>query len=85
MGKRELVALLNLSSCVSRDVRAALPRGAMACLRFVIVLFYDHTYLLFLITYFVNMCNIYQVKSCSKFVKWPMQLFPKESGGRNYK
>ena len=28
MGKRELVALLNLSSLVSRDGWAALPRGA---------------------------------------------------------
>ena len=29
MGKRELVALLGLSSLVSRDVRAALPCGAL--------------------------------------------------------
>ena len=48
MGKRELVALLNLSSwclvMVERLFRA-LPRG---CLRFVIVVFPDHTHLLFL-------------------------------------
>ena len=47
MGKRELVALLNLSSwCLVMVVRFFLvvPRG---CLRFVIVVFPDHTHLLF--------------------------------------
>ena len=48
MGKRELVALLNLSSwCLVMVERLFLevPRG---CLRFVIVVFPDHTHLLFL-------------------------------------
>ena len=48
MGKRELVALLNLSSwCLVMVERLflAVPRG---CLRFVIVVFPDHNYLLFL-------------------------------------
>ena len=48
MGKRELVALLDLSSwCLMMVERLFLmvPRG---CLRFVIVVFPDHTYLLFL-------------------------------------
>ena len=48
MGKRELVTLLNLSSwCLMMVERLflAVPRG---CLRFVIVLFPDHTHLLFL-------------------------------------
>ena len=48
MGKRELVALLNLSSwCLVMVERLFLtvPRG---CLRFVIVVFPDHTDLLFL-------------------------------------
>ena len=47
MGKRELVALLNLSSwCLMMVERLflAVPRG---CLRFVIVVFPDHTHLLF--------------------------------------
>ena len=47
MGKRELVALLNLSSwCFAMVERLflAVPRG---CLQFVIVVFTDHTYLLF--------------------------------------
>ena len=49
MGKRELVALLNLSSwCLVLVERLflAVPRG---CLRFVIVVFPDHTHLLFLL------------------------------------
>ena len=48
MGKRELVALLNLSYwCLVMVERLflAVPRG---CLQFVIVVFPDHTHLLFL-------------------------------------
>ena len=48
MGKRELIALLNLSSwCLVMVERLflAVPRG---CLQFVIVVFPDHTDLLFL-------------------------------------
>ena len=48
MGKRELVALLNLSSwCLVMVERLflAVPQG---CLRFVIVVFPEHTHLLFL-------------------------------------
>ena len=47
MGKRELVALLNLSSSCPVMVERlflAVPQG---CLRFVIVVFSDHTHLLF--------------------------------------
>ena len=50
IGKRELVVLLNLSSwCLVMVERLflAVPRG---CLRFVIVVFPDHTHLLFLLT-----------------------------------
>ena len=48
MGKRELIALLNLSSwCLVMVERLllAVPRG---CLQFVNVVFPDHTHLLFL-------------------------------------
>ena len=48
MGKRELIDLLNLSSwCLVMVERIflAVPRG---CLQFVIVVFPDHTHLLFL-------------------------------------
>ena len=47
MGKREMIALLNLSSwCLVMVERLflAVPRG---CLQFVIVVFPDHTHLLF--------------------------------------
>ena len=58
MGKRELVALLNLSSwCLVMVERLflAVPRG---CLRFVIVVFPDHTHLLFLLAWSLpNLCN----------------------------
>ena len=49
MGKRELVALLKLSSwclVMVEQLFLTVPRG---CLRFVIVVFPDHTHLLFLI------------------------------------
>ena len=49
MGKRELVALLNLSSWCLVTVEQlflAVPQG---CLQFVIVVFPDHTHLLFLV------------------------------------
>ena len=55
MGKRELVALLNLSSwclVIVKRLFLAMPQG---CLRFVIVVFPDHTNLLFLISKDVNL------------------------------
>ena len=45
MGKRELVALLNLSSVMVERLFLAVPRG---CLQFVIVVFPNHTHFLFL-------------------------------------
>ena len=55
MGKRQLNALLNLSSwCLVMVERLflAVPQG---CLQFVIVVFPDHTHLLFLCLFFF--CN----------------------------
>ena len=54
MGNRELVALLNLSSsCLMMVERLflAVPRG---CLQFVIVVFPDHTHLLFFTLHLVK-------------------------------
>ena len=48
MGKRELVALLNLSPWCLLMVEWLFPAVPRGCLRFVIVVFPDHTYLLFL-------------------------------------
>ena len=48
MGKRELVALLNLSSRCLVMVEWLFLAVPWGCLRFVIVVFPDHTHLLFL-------------------------------------
>ena len=59
MGKRKLIALLNLSSwCLVMVERLflAVPWG---CLQFVIVVFPDHTHLLFLKVNFSHVCIIY--------------------------
>ena len=49
MGKRELVALLNLSSWCLVMVERLFFAVSRGCLRFVIVVYPDHTRLLFLI------------------------------------
>ena len=59
MGKRELIALLGLSSwCLVMAERLflAVPRG---CLQFVIVVFPDHTHLLFLGAVIKNSVKLY--------------------------
>ena len=63
IGKRELIALLNLSSwCLVMVERLflAVPQG---CLQFVIVVFPDHTHLLFWViiySYFMPVCSTVQ-------------------------
>ena len=60
MGKRELIALLNLSSwclVMVEQLFLAVPRGS---LQFVIVVFPDHTHLLF----FTFICQ-----------RWPVDVF----------
>ena len=51
MGKRELVALLNLSSWCLVMVERLFLAVPQDCLRFVIVVFPDHTHLLFFLTF----------------------------------
>ena len=66
MGKRELIALLNLSSwCFVMVERLflAVPRG---CLQFVVVVFPDHTYLLFLRQIFDDVTLCKQVQQSRK-------------------
>ena len=60
MGKRELVALLNFSSWCLVMVEWLFLTVPLGCLWFVIVVFPDHTHLLFL-TPIVGVCN------CSMF------------------
>ena len=59
MGKRELVALLNLSPWCLVKVEWFFLAVPLGCLQFVIVVFTDHTYLLFL-----QYKNILQLSSC---------------------
>ena len=49
MGKRELVVLLNLSSWCLVMVEQLFHAVPWGCLQFVIVVFPDHTHLLFLV------------------------------------
>ena len=50
MGKRELIALLNLSSWCLVMVERLFLAVPQVCLQFVIVVFPDHTHLLFLVS-----------------------------------
>ena len=69
MGKRELIALLNLSSwCLVMVERLflAVPRG---CLQFVIVVFPIHTHLLFLISFdHIHKCIFFVQKSLYSYI-----------------
>ena len=72
MGKRELVALLNLSSwclVVVERLFLVVPRG---CLRFVIVVFPDHTHLLFLgMVHIDNFITVFKVTWLRKMITHP--------------
>ena len=63
MGKRELIALLNLSSwclVIVEGLFLTVPRG---CLQFVIMVFPDHTHLLFLMSRLLCLCCVVTVNS----------------------
>ena len=67
VGKRELMALLNLSSwCLVMVERLflAVPQG---CLQFVIVVFSDHTHLLFLNLYMCTSSTLAAILMTSSF------------------
>ena len=64
MGKRELVALVTLSSWCLVMVKRLFLAVPWGCLRFVIVVFSDHTHLLFLIYIYIGIqYESFQVKS----------------------
>ena len=78
--KRELIALLNLSSwCLVMVERLflAMPRG---CLQFVIVVFPDYTHLLFLSEHAIFIGCVYCMRK-DKLDKW-WTAAPKKSGKR---
>ena len=59
MGKRELIALLNLSSWCLVMVERLFLAVPQCCLQFVIVVFPDHTHLLFLLVAYALGINIF--------------------------
>ena len=63
MGKRELVALLNLSSWCHVMVEWLFLEVPGGCLRFVIVVFPDHTHLLYLQKKYTGTINIKRLKT----------------------
>ena len=58
MGKRELIALLNLSSWCLVMVERLFLAVPLGCLQFVIVVFPDHTHLLFLTPSATELCDV---------------------------
>ena len=69
MGKRELIALLNLSSWCLVMVERLFFAGPRGCLQFVIVVFPDHTHLLFLSNALHTSRKTIQV-SFPSFISW---------------
>ena len=79
MGKRELIALLNLSSWCLVMVERLFLTVPLGCLQFVIVVFPDHTHLLFLeFRYQVIVSSIKFRKGFAKFMI-PIALFKNPS------
>ena len=79
MGKRELITLLNLSSwCLVMVERLflAVPRG---CLQFVIVVFPDHTHLLFLLSQVVVTLKDTDLEKIGAILRDTFQLEVKDS------
>ena len=75
MGKRELIALLNLSSWCLVMVKLLFLTVPLGCLQFVIVVFPDHTHLLFLMKIVQRVQEIwsrYELKGKSNELEvWP--------------
>ena len=72
IGKRELVALLNLSSWCLVMVERLFLAMSQGCLRFVIVVFPDHTHLLFLICFHILVLQEYWVLTESRIPLKPL-------------
>ena len=71
MGKRELIALLNLSSWCLVMVERLFLAVLRGCLQFVIVVFPDHAHLLFLEFLYVGLTGGWTGSSESTLVKKP--------------
>ena len=73
MGKRELVALLSLSSWCLMLVERLFLGVSWGCLRFVIVVFPDHTHTIF----FIMHCLCYATKICNNHKNLSFGLYSK--------
>ena len=66
-GKRELIALLNLSSWCLVMVKRLFLAVQRGCLQFVIVVFSDHSHLLFLLTFlccfFLTIIRLFDIET----------------------
>ena len=71
MGKRELIALLSLSSLCLVIVVWLVLAVPWGCLQFVIVVFPDHTHLLFFLSVFIRLSEIVErgIRLCYLFYK----------------
>ena len=69
VGKRELVALLNLSSWCLVMVERLFLTVPWGCLRFVIVVLFDHTHLIFFLLIYLQECKGFKtialIKGCN--------------------
>ena len=74
MGKRELFALLNLSSWCLEVVEQLFLAVPWGCLQFLIVVFPDHTHLLFVLricSNYMTSCKHSAITFCqTNFVRW---------------
>ena len=81
IGKRELIALLSLSSWCLVMVERHFHEVPQGCLQFVIVVFPDHTHLLFLICFLSN-ANCHEVSIYSKRIKLAIVFSIKSMKGK---
>ena len=77
MGKRELFALLNLSSWCLVIVVWLFLAVSLVCLQFVIVVFPDHTHLLFWVR------TLFSVNYCLQKVTFPEVCFNRKRSVRS--
>ena len=78
MGKRELIALLNLSSWCLVMVERLFLTVQRGCLLFVIVVFPDHTHLLFLMSFLNSSYLLCEFFSLRKMMSSSFKSFTTE-------
>ena len=76
MGKRELVVLLNMSSWCLVMVERLFLSVPWGCLRFMIVIFPDHTHLLFLLESLILGINLRKIIKRYKRAGYNIDIMP---------